>query len=219
MSEIVIEFKNVSKKFGEEHIFENLTLSFEKGKIYGLVGRNGSGKTVLLKLISGFLKPDAGIVKVQGITLDKRHEFPENVGILIEKPGFLTYKTGFQTLKYLSSIQRKIDDAAIRNVLEEVGLKDTKGKPVGKYSMGMKQRLGIAQAIMENPEILLLDEPMNGLDNQGVSEIRRLLKKLKKEGKTIVLASHMQEDIQELCDWVYYLDAGKIYPKTPPAKF
>ena len=206
----IIEIDNISKEFSGDIVLHSVSISFEKGKIYGIIGRNGSGKTVLLKIISGFLKPTTGTVTINGIPLGKKNEFPENTGILIEKPGFLPYKSGFQNLKYLSQIQKLINDQEIYKVLEQTGLTSAAKKLVGKYSMGMKQRLGIAQAIMENPEILILDEPMNGLDDQGASQMRKLFLQLRNEGKTILLASHMQEDIHELCDKVYRIDAGII---------
>ena len=206
----IIEIDNISKEFSGDIVLHSVSISFEKGKIYGIIGRNGSGKTVLLKIRSGFLKPTTGTVTINGIPLGKKNEFPENTGILIEKPGFLPYKSGFQNLKYLSQIQKLINDQEIYKVLEQTGLTSAAKKLVGKYSMGMKQRLGIAQAIMENPEILILDEPMNGLDDQGASQMRKLFLRLRSEGKTILLASHMQEDIHELCDKVYRIDAGTI---------
>ena len=206
----IIEIDNISKEFSGDIVLHSVSISFEKEKIYGIIGRNGSGKTVLLKIISGFLKPTTGTVTINGIPLGKKNEFPENTGILIEKPGFLPYKSGFQNLKYLSQIQKLINDQEIYKVLEQTGLTSAAKKLVGKYSMGMKQRLGIAQAIMENPEILILDEPMNGLDDQGASQMRKLFLRLRSEGKTILLASHMQEDIHELCDKVYRIDAGTI---------
>lgn len=206
----IIEIDNISKEFSGDIVLHPVSISFEKGKIYGIIGRNGSGKTVLLKIISGFLRPTTGTVTINGISLGKKNEFPKNTGILIEKPGFLPYKSGFQNLKYLSQIQKLINDQEIYKVLEQTGLTSAAKKLVGKYSMGMKQRLGIAQAIMENPEILILDEPMNGLDDQGASQMRKLFLQLRNEGKTILLASHMQEDIHELCDKVYRIDAGII---------
>lgn len=206
----IIEIDNISKEFSGDIVLHPVSISFEKGKIYGIIGRNGSGKTVLLKIISGFLRPTTGTVTINGISLGKKNEFPKNTGILIEKPGFLPYKNGFQNLKYLSQIQKLINDQEIYKVLEQTGLTSAAKKLVGKYSMGMKQRLGIAQAIMENPEILILDEPMNGLDDQGASLMRKLFLQLRNEGKTILLASHMQEDIHELCDKVYRIDAGII---------
>lgn len=206
----IIEIDNISKEFSGDIVLHPVSISFEKGKIYGIIGRNGSGKTVLLKIISGFLRPTTGTVTINGISLGKKNEFPKNTGILIEKPGFLPYKNGFQNLKYLSQIQKLINDQEIYKVLEQTGLTSAAKKLVGKYSMGMKQRLGIAQAIMENPEILILDESMNGLDDQGASQMRKLFLQLRNEGKTILLASHMQEDIHELCDKVYRIDAGII---------
>ena len=206
----IIEIDNISKEFSGDIVLHSVSISFEKGKIYGIIGRNGSGTTVLLKIISGILKTTTGTVTINGIPLGKKNEFPENTGILIEKPGFLPYKSGFQNLKYLSQIQKLINDQEIYKVLEQTGLTSAAKKLVGKYSMGMKQRLGIAQAIMENPEILILDEPMNGLDDQGASQMRKLFLRLRSEGKTILLASHMQEDIHELCDKVYRIDAGTI---------
>lgn len=206
----IIEIDNISKEFSGDIVLHPVSIPFEKGKIYGIIGRNGSGKTVLLKIISGFLRPTTGTVTINGISLGKKNEFPKNTGILIEKPGFLPYKNGFQNLKYLSQIQKLINDQEIYKVLEQTGLTSAAKKLVGKYSMGMKQRLGIAQAIMENPEILILDEPMNGLDDQGASQMRKLFLQLRNEGKTILLASHMQEDIHELCDKVYRIDAGII---------
>lgn len=206
----IIEIDNISKEFSGDIVLHPVSISFEKGKIYGIIGRNGSGKTVLLKIISGFLRPTTGTVTINGISLGKKNEFTKNTGILIEKPGFLPYKNGFQNLKYLSQIQKLINDQEIYKVLEQTGLTSAAKKLVGKYSMGMKQRLGIAQAIMENPEILILDEPMNGLDDQGASQMRKLFLQLRNEGKTILLASHMQEDIHELCDKVYRIDAGII---------
>lgn len=211
MAEILIELKNVSKSFKTELVLQPTNLSFEKGKIYGLTGRNGSGKTVLLKIISGFLKPDTGTVTVNGVLLGEKNEFPDNMGILIDRPGFLPRQSAFQTLKSLSQIRKTISDSDIRDVLRKVGLENAGKKHVGKFSMGMKQRLGIAQAIMENPTILLLDEPMNGLDNQGVSEMRNLLKNYCSRDRVIILASHMQDDINDLCNIVYHIDAGKIY--------
>ena len=205
----IIEIDNISKEFSGDIVLHPVSISFEKGKIYGIIGRNGSGKTVLLKIISGFLRPTTGTVTINGISLGKKNEFPKNTGILIEKPGFLPYKNGFQNLKYLSQIQKLINDQEIYKVLEQTGLTSAAKKLVGKYSMGMKQRLGIAQAIMENPEILILDEPMNGLDDQGASQMRKLFLQLRNEGKTILLASHMQEDIHELCDKVYRIEIGR----------
>ena len=209
MAEIV-RIENLHKKFGDVTALENVNLSMEKGKIYGIIGRNGSGKTVLFKLITGFLKPTKGRVIVCGKEIGKDTDFADNVGIIIENPGFLKGYTGFKNLAYLAGIRNVIGKEEIRESMQKVGLDPDSHKKVGRYSLGMKQRLGIAQAIMENPEILILDEPMNSLDNQGVEEIRKLLMELRDEGKTIVLASHNKEDIEILCDKVCEMDRGKL---------
>lgn len=185
-----------------------------KGTIVGLVGRNGSGKTMLLKSICGIVPPTSGQILVRGKEIGKDIDVPDNIGVIIETPGFLLNYTGFQNLKYLSMIRNKITKNQILEALKIVGLDQQRNKKAGKYSLGMQQRLGIAQAIMEHPDILLLDEPMNGLDNQGVEEIRTLLLKLKEEGTTILLASHSREDISILCDEVFELDHGSILKKV-----
>ncbi len=206
----IISIENLTKKFGDVTVIDNVNLSIERGKIYGIIGRNGSGKTVLFKLITGYLSPTGGRVVVSGKEIGKDIDFADNIGIIIENPGFLKGYTGFKNLAYLAGIRNVIGKEEIRESMEKVGLDPDSNKKVGKYSLGMKQRLGIAQAIMENPEILILDEPMNSLDNQGVEEIRKLLMELRDEGKTIVLASHNKEDIEILCDKVCEMDRGKL---------
>lgn len=206
----VITVEDVTKKFGTATALDHVSITFQKGKIYGIVGRNGSGKTVLFKTIIGYLKPTSGRVIVNGKEVGKDTDFAENIGIIIETPGFLKGYTGYKNLEYLAGIRKKIGKKEIRESMELVGLEPDSRKKVGKYSLGMRQRLGIAQAIMENPDILILDEPMNGLDNQGVEDVRAILMQLKEEGKTIVLASHNKEDIELLCDEVYEMDHGKI---------
>lgn len=206
----VITVENVTKKFGTATALDHVSITFQKGKIYGIVGRNGSGKTVLFKTIIGYLKPTSGRVIVNGKEIGKDADFAENIGIIIETPGFLKGYTGYKNLEYLAGIRKKIGKKEIRESMELVGLEPDSRKKVGKYSLGMRQRLGIAQAIMENPDILILDEPMNGLDNQGVEDVRAILMQLREEGKTIVLASHNKEDIELLCDEVYEMDHGRI---------
>lgn len=208
--EKMIEISHVSKSFQTYRALDDVSLDIEKGKIYGIIGRNGSGKTVLFKCICGFLKTDSGEIKVDGKTIGKEIEAPQNAGIIIENPGFLPAYSGYQNLKFLADINKKIGKQEIRNVLEKVGLDPAMKKPVGKYSLGMRQRLGIAQAIMENPSLLILDEPMNGLDYQGVKDVRKILLDLKAEGKTILLASHNREDIAFLCDETVHIDHGKL---------
>lgn len=210
MSEIAIKVKNITKTFGTTTVLNDISIDFEKGKIHGIVGRNGSGKTMLLKCICGFVIPTEGTITVNEKVIGKDVDIPENIGLIIETPGFLPNFDGFHNLKFLAMIKNKISDDIIREVMEKVGLGNVGKKHVGKYSLGMRQRLGIAQAIMENPDILILDEPMNGLDNKGVEEMRELFLGLKKEGKTILLASHGKEDISILCDTVHELDHGKI---------
>lgn len=199
----LIELRNVSKSFKGLSLFENLSVSFEKGKIYGIVGHNGSGKSVLFKMMCGFIFPDQGSVIVNGEELGKNKRFPKNFGIIIDKPGYLGDKTGFENLRYLADIQNKISDEKIKEILKKVGLGHTIMQKVKNYSLGMKQKLAIAQAIMEDQEILLLDEPFNGLDVDSVENIRDLLKSLNKQGKTIFLTSHNNEDIDILCDHVF----------------
>jgi len=208
MSENIITITNVSKHFKEGYALRNVTVAFEKGKIHGIIGRNGSGKTVLFKCICGFIPPSSGEIVVNGKRIGKDTDIPENVGVIIEEPSFLPNYSGYGNLRLLASIRNNIEKDDIRAAMVKVGLDPDSKKHVRKYSMGMRQRLGIAQAIMEDPDILIFDEPMNGLDNVGVKEIREVFKGLRNEGKTIILASHNSEDIQELCDTVYEMDAG-----------
>lgn len=208
--ENIIEVCGVNKYFGEEHVLKDVSHTFEKGKIHGIVGNNGSGKTVLMKCICGFLKPDSGVIYVNHKQVGKETDFPEDIGIIIETPGFLPHLSGTQNLKILASLQKKANALTIRTVLEQVGLDPDMKKPVGKYSLGMRQRLGFAQALMEDPSLLILDEPLNGLDKHGVVHIRNVIKGLRAEGKMVILASHNQVDIDELCDTVCEMDAGVL---------
>ena len=208
--ENIIVVCGVNKYFGEEHVLKDVSHTFEKGKIHGIVGNNGSGKTVLMKCICGFLKPDSGVIYVNHKQVGKETDFPEDIGIIIETPGFLPHLSGTQNLKILASLQKKANALTIRTVLEQVGLDPDMKKPVGKYSLGMRQRLGFAQALMEDPSLLILDEPLNGLDKHGVVHIRNVIKGLRAEGKTVILASHNQVDIDELCDTVCEMDAGVL---------
>lgn len=204
----IISVENVTKFFGHDEVLKSVSRNFEEGKIHGIVGNNGSGKTVLMKCICGFLKPTKGRVLVRYKEVGRDIDFPDDMGIIIETPGFLPGLTGFKNLSLLASLNRRTDERGIREAIKRVGLDPSMKKPVGKYSLGMRQRLGIAQAIMENPSLLILDEPMNGLDKHAVAEMRALIKELKNDGKTIILASHNQADIDELCDTVCEMDAG-----------
>lgn len=208
--ESIIKVDKVIKKFGSDIALSNVSIEFERGKIYGIIGRNGAGKTVLFKTMIGFFKPTSGRVIVDGKEIGKDTDFADNIGIIIETPGFLSSYSGYKNLEYLASIKNMIGEKEIKESMERVGLDPNSKKKVGKYSLGMRQRLGIAQAIMENPDILILDEPMNGLDNQGVEDVREILLNLKDEGKSIILASHNKEDIEVLCDEVYEMDHGKL---------
>ena len=209
-TQAMIEINNLEKQFKNQLVLKNINMKFFKGKIYGIIGRNGSGKTVLLKCICGFLRPTSGHVSVNHKIIGQDIDFPQKLGFIIETPGFLMNYSGYKNLKYLASIKKEIDDIAIKEAMELVGLDTEDKKHVGKYSLGMRQRLGIAQAIMEKPDILILDEPMNGLDKSGVEEMRKLFLKIQSEGKLILLTSHNKEDIDVLCDEVYEMDMGNL---------
>ena len=206
--DVAVSVQDLYKSFGEDEVLKGVTRDFEEGKIHGIVGNNGSGKTVLMKCICGFLRPTRGKVLVRYREVGKDMDFPENMGIIIETPGFLPGLTGMKNLRLLASLQKTAGNETIADAIRRVGLDPALKKPVGKYSLGMRQRLGIAQAIMENPSLLILDEPLNGLDKHGVQEMRALIKGLRDEGKTILLASHNQGDIDELCDTVCEMDGG-----------
>ncbi len=205
-----IEVHGAVKKFREFTALDHISINFEKGKIHGIIGRNGSGKTVLFKCICGLLRLSEGEILVDDKRMGTDMDILPNVGIIIENPGFLSGYNAYRNLEFLAMINGKIGKKEIDSAIEKVGLDARSKKKVGKYSMGMKQRLGIAQAIMENPDLLILDEPMNGLDNQGVADIRTLLLELKRQGKTILLSSHNKEDISVLCDTVAEMDHGQI---------
>ena len=205
-----IEIEHVTKKFGKDTILHDIHMAMERGNVYGISGNNGSGKTVLMKCICGFLPVTEGKISVAGKQIGVEIDFPESIGVIIETPGFLTNLSGIQNLEILAGLRGKITKREIRSAIEKAGLDPDLKKSVSKYSLGMRQRLGIAQAIMENPDFLILDEPFNGLDKHGVADIRNLLLNLKAEGKTILLASHNSEDIRILCDKVYEMDGGRI---------
>lgn len=188
-----ITVKNVTMKFKGQVVLNDINIDFEMGKIYGIIGRNGSGKTVLLKCICGLLLPTAGTVTVNDKIIGRDVDFPENTGFIIENPAFLQNYSALKNLKYLASIKGKIDEQTIRTFIKLVGLNPDDKKAVGKYSLGMRQRLGIAQALMENPDIIILDEPMNALDNVGGDEIRQVILKMRDRGKLIIIASHIRE--------------------------
>ncbi len=210
MERVVIKVENLSMSFGSEQVLKDVSMEFEQGYIYGIVGNNGSGKTVLMKCICGFLLPTKGKVYVDHKHIGKDIDFPEDIGLIIETPGFLPNMSGMKNLELLASLRKRIGKERIRDVIEKVGLDPDMKKHVSKYSLGMRQRLGIAQAIMEDPSILVLDEPFNGLDKKGVAQIHQLILELKARGKTILLSSHSQNDIDVLCDIVCEMDAGEL---------
>ncbi len=206
--ENVITIKNATKQFKEAVVLNNINVNFERGQVHGLIGRNGSGKTMLMKCICGLVPLSSGEITVNGKIIGKDTDIPKNVGVIIETPGFLPGYSGYSNLKFLAAINNKIGKEEIRNAIKSVGLNPDDKKKVGKYSLGMRQRLGLAQAIMENPDLLILDEPMNGLDKDGVKDMRKYLLDLKEQEKTILIASHSAEDIDVLCDTVHEMDKG-----------
>ena len=206
--EYAIEVKNVTKEFPENVALKNVSVNFEKGKIHGIIGRNGSGKTVLFKCIAGLMPVTKGEITVLGEKMGDGKKVPKNLGAIIETPGFLPNCSGYRNLYYLMELGGKADKEKIRAAIKLVGLDPDSRKHVGKYSLGMRQRLGLAQAIMEDPELIILDEPMNGLDKTGVAEMRQLLLRLKEQGKTILIASHNPDDTRILCDTLHEMDAG-----------
>lgn len=206
----MIYINDLSLKIKGDIILSHIDLHVEKGKITGLIGRNGCGKTMLMKCITGFVKPTEGEVIFDGKKIGVDTDFPADTGIIIETPSFVPYYSGMKNLMELALLHKKIGKTEVEDVLKKVGLYDARNKLVRKYSLGMRQRLGIAQALMENPETLILDEPMNGLDNECVNLIRDILADLKEQGKTILLVSHNAEDIKVLCDEIYEMDKGKL---------
>ena len=206
----MIELKGLWKSFEDRDVLKDINATFENGKTNLIIGQSGSGKTVLMKCICGFLNPSSGKILVNYKEIGKDVDFPEDIGVIIETPGFLPNLTGMKNLEILASLQHKIGKERIREVLQTVGLDPKLKKPVSKYSLGMRQRLGIAQAVMEDPSILILDEPFNGLDKKGVKQMHELILSLKGERKTILLSSHSQNDIDVLCDTVCEMDAGTM---------
>ena len=204
----MIEIKQVSLKMKKKEILHNISASFADGEIHGLVGRNGCGKTMLMKCICGFVRPTSGTICVNDKIVGTDVDFPEKLGVIIETPVFIPYLSGYRNLKILSEYRHCISKQEIYEVLKTVGLENAGKLPVRKYSLGMRQRLGIAQAIMENPDVLVLDEPFNGLDRQGVLEMREILLGMCEKGKNIVIASHSEEDIGILCNNVLHMENG-----------
>lgn len=207
----MIKVENVSKTIKGQTILDQINLELEYGMVYGFVGRNGSGKSMLLKAICGFIQPDEGSITIDGKVLGKDIDFPEDIGIIIEKPAFIPYLSGLENLKILAEIRKLITEEQIRQEMEAFGLDPDNKKKVKNYSVGMKQRLALAQAFMEDPRILILDESMNGLDREGVAFAKERVREAKEKGKMILICSHIAGDIQELCDVIFEIDAGRIW--------
>lgn len=205
-----LEIKNLCKTFDNNQVLNDINLEMNSGHIYGFIGRNGSGKSVLLKIICGFYMPTSGMVLQDGVDYGKEGRFPENTRALIEKPKFIPDLTGYENLELLASIQNKIGKEEIIDIMEKLNLKNEMNKNFSKYSLGTKQKLGIAQVLMENPDMIILDEPFNGVENSTADDIRKMLIEEKNKGKLIIIASHIKEDIENLCDEVYEFDGGKV---------
>lgn len=210
MSEYYIKVNNLNKTLGNENILDDISLNIQKGTIVGFIGKNGSGKTMLFRAISGLITPDSGEIFIDDKQLGIDISFPPSLGLIIENIGLWNYMSGFECLKTLAEIQNKITDSQIKEAITRVGLDPNNRKKVGKYSLGMRQRLMIAQAIMEHPELLVLDEPTNGLDESGVELLNNILFEERKNGTTILIASHDRTEINFMCDNIYTIHAGKV---------
>ena len=208
--EPIISLDQVSKSFSGRCVLSNVSLNIEKGSTVGIVGANGSGKSVLFNIICGFLTPDRGQVRVRGQVLGKGRDFPENMGVLINAPGFISLNTGLQNLRYLAGIRGVAGDREIRRAMQKVRLDPEDKTKVEHYSLGMKQKLGIAQAIMENQDILILDEPFNALDYKTYNDTKEIIRILQAEGRTILMTSHNYDDLEMLCTHIYAMDEGKL---------
>ncbi|MBS5064651.1 MAG: ABC transporter ATP-binding protein [Hungatella hathewayi] len=208
--EPIISLNHVSKSFSGRRVLSDVSLNIEKGSTVGIVGSNGSGKSVLFNIICGFLIPDNGQVCVRGQVLGKGRDFPENVGVLINSPGFIGLNTGLQNLRYLAGIRGVAGEKEIRLAMQKTGLDPEDKTKVEHYSLGMKQKLGIAQAIMENQDILILDEPFNALDYKTYNDTKEIIRVLQAEGRTILMTSHNYDDLETLCTHIYAIEEGKL---------
>ena len=205
-----VEIKGVSKRFKDRVILEDVNMVLEPNHIYGFIGPNGSGKTLILKMICGFYIPTTGEILINGENIIKKKEYPKDTGALIEKPSFLPDLTGYQNLQLLASIQNKVTKNQIEEIMDIVGLSEFKNQKYNTYSLGTKQKLGIAQAIMEDQQLIILDEPFNGLDEASAKKIRAYLLKEKEKGKLIILSTHIKEDVKRLADTLYMFENGKV---------
>jgi ABC-2 type transport system ATP-binding protein len=209
-----MELRNISKQFSGQMVLDGISLTIEKGETIGLIGENGSGKSVLFKILCGFVKPDQGQVYVQGKQLGGKEDFPENMGVFINSPGFIGVYSGYKNLEFLANIRGAIGETEIKDAMQKVGLDPSNKAKVDNYSLGMKQKLGLAQAIMENQDILVLDEPFNALDFKTYNDIKEIIRILQAEGKTILLTSHNYDDVEQLCQTVFMIHEGKLLELT-----
>lgn len=209
-----IELRNITKKFSRKMVLNSISFSVEEGTTIGLVGDNGSGKSVLFKILCGFVKPDRGQVFIQGKKLGQGEDFPENMGVFINSPGFIGIYSGYKNLEFLANIKGVIGEKEIKEAMQKVGLDPENKTKVDNYSLGMKQKLGLAQAIMENQDILVLDEPFNALDYKAYNDMKEIIRMLQAEGKTILLTSHNYNDIEQLCDAVFIMQEGSLLELT-----
>lgn len=209
-NDIYLEVTNLSKKIKDHLVLDNINIKLSRGKIYGFKGKNGSGKTMLFRTICGLLRPTQGIVYIDKKKLGEDISFPNSVGVLIEYPSFLPGYSGLKNLKMIAEIKRVINEQQIKDMLVKVGLNPNDKRKYKKYSLGMKQRLGIAQALMEDPDLVILDEPTNAMDSEGIAIVKELLINLKEKKKTILIASHENEHLEFLCDEIFIIDNGKI---------
>lgn len=205
-----IEICKLSKIIDNNIILNDVNMNLESGNIYGFIGRNGSGKTMLLKMICGFVNPSSGNILIDGESIFQKNYFNNNIRALIEKPKFIDSLSGFDNLKLLANINNTIDDNTINYWLDKIGLLDEKNKLYSKYSLGMKQKLGIIQVLMENPPIMIFDEPLNGIDEKSANIVRDILLKEKENGKLILISTHIKEDIETLCNVIYKFDNGNV---------
>ncbi len=205
-----LEIENVSKKIGSDYVLSNINLSMEKGMIYGLQGKNGCGKSMLMRVICGLILPTSGEVRIGGETLGKEISFPRSAGVFIEKPGFLDSYSGFQNLKMLASIKNEISEEEIVKVLQRVGLEDVMNKKYRKYSLGMKQKLGIAAAVMERPDLVILDEPANALDEKSERNLWKIVREEKERGALVIISCHTSELLEDVSDVIFRMDMGRI---------
>ena len=209
-----IEITNLKKVIKGTIVLDDINYTFSGGRIYGLCGKNGCGKTMLMRLIAGLIYPSSGTIRIKDKVLGKDISFPESVGMLIENPSFLNDYTGKQNLEMLAGLQKNVDKAEVRRVLEQVGLDPDDKRKFYKYSLGMRQRLGIAAAIMGSPELILLDEPINAIDTDGVQEIRAIIRGLSPENRIIIVASHDKSEMDYLADEKIYMSEGRLIKET-----